>query len=208
MERVRREIKRIQKYRLEYYNSLLDVIERYVDEKPDITIETCKSVIEGVSKLVIASLKQEPLHVLDEHRDFRALFKQALSTLEDKDRSFDADLTKRLGSIVHYLAELRNQHGDISHGRASFKEQVNDADLSEMVIGMTDSLCTYMLRKLDVLTEDELRYDKNEAFNNYLDDLYPLDRKVMYSKALFEQEPETYAMYLGDYTLENNPEET
>ena len=205
MENLRREISKIKKYRLEYYDSLLDIVENYIDEKPDITIETCKSVIEGISKLVIHLLKQEPLSTLNSS-DVHNLFKEALSTLGENSEFLDSDLTKRLGSVVHYLGELRNDHGDISHGKASYKAQINDADLSEMVIGITDSLCTYMLKKLDQLT-DEIQYEGNEEFNNYLDELYPLDGKVMYSKALFEQEPETYEMQLGDYTLENNPEE-
>ena len=191
---------------MDYYDSLLDVVEAYIEEKPDITIETCKSIIEGISKLVIHLLKQEPLHTLNS-LDFQELFKKALSELMQDSKSFERDLTNRLGSTVHRLGELRNDHGDISHGRASVKEQINDADLSEMVIGVTDSICTYMLRKLDQLTDDELQYDENEEFNNYLDDLYPLDGKVRYSKALFEQEPQTYAMQFGDYTLEINPEE-
>ena len=205
MENLRREIRKIKKYRLEYYDSLLDIVENYVDEKPDITIETCKSVIEGISKLVIHLLKQEPLSTLNSS-DVHNLFKEALSVLEENNEFLDSDLAKRLGSVVHYIGELRNDHGDISHGKASYKAQINDADLSEMVIGITDSLCTYMLKKLDKLT-DEIQYEGNEEFNNYLDELYPLDGKVMYSKALFEQGPETYEMQLGDYTLENNLEE-
>jgi len=206
MEKLRKEIKRIKKHRLEYYDSLLDVAEAYSEEKPDITIETCKSLIEGISKLVIHLSTKEPLHRLNSW-DFQHLFKEALSELEKNSESFDSDLSNRLGSAVHYLGELRNQHGDISHGKASLKEQKNDADFSEMVIGITDSICTYMLRKLDQLIDDELQYDENDEFNNYLDELYPLDGKVRYSKALFEQEPETYKVQLGDYTLENNPEE-
>ena len=206
MEKLRREIKRIKKHRLEYYDSLLDVVEAYTEEKPDITIETCKSLIEGISKLVIHLSTKEPLHRL-KYWDFQHLFKEALSELEKNSESFDSHLSNRLGSAVHYLGELRNQHGDISHGKASLKEQVHDADFSEMVIGVTDSICTYMLRKLDQSTDDELQYDKNDEFNNYLDELYPLDGKVKYSKALFEQEPETYEVQLGDYILENNPEE-
>lgn len=206
MEKLRQEIKRIRKHKLEYYGSLLDVAEAYTEEKPDITIETCKSLIEGISKLVIHLSTKEPLHKLNSW-DFQHLFKEALSELEKNSEVFDSDLSNRFGSAVHYLGEMRNQHGDISHGKASLKEQINDADFSEMVIGITDSICTYMLRKLDQLTDDELQYDKNDEFNNYLNELYPLDGKVRYSKALFEQEPETYEVQLGDYNLENNLEE-
>ncbi len=206
MEKLRKEIKRIEKYRLEYYDSLLDIVEKYIDEKPDITIETCKSVIEGISKLAIHLLKQDPLHNLDSY-DFQKLFKEALYALESNSIFFESDLVKRWGTAVHRLGELRNEHGDISHGKSSFKKQINDADLSEMVIGITDSICTYMIRKLDQLTDSELRYDENDEFNVYLDDMYPLDGKVRYSKALFEQEHKTYKIQLGDYILENAPEE-
>ena len=119
MEKLRKEIKRIKKHKLEYYDSLLDVVETYIEEKPDITIETCKSVIEGISKLVIHLLKQEPLHKLDTSGNFQQLFKEALSELEKNREFFDSNLTNRLGSTVHYLGELRNQYGDISHGKAS-----------------------------------------------------------------------------------------
>ena len=197
MEKLRKEIKRIEKYRLKYYDSLLDIVEKYIDEKPDITIETCKSVIEGISKLAIHLLKQEPLHNLDSY-DFQRLFKEALYELESNSIFFESDLVKRWGTAVHRLGELRNEHGDISHGKASLKEQINDADLSEMVIGITDSICTYMIRKLDqqYRTDSELRYDVNDEFNVYLDDMYPLDGKVRYSRALFEQEPKTYEIQL------------
>lgn len=207
MENLRKEIRKIEGYKLEYYESLLDVVERYIDEKPDIAIETCKSILEGISKLVINKLTQEPLDRLDRRRDLQQLFKDALYKLVSGDESFNSDLTNRLGSVVHYLGELRNYHGDISHGRASVKEQVNDADLSKMVIGITDSIGTYMLSKLEQHTDDEIRYEENEEFNNDLDEFIPLSGNVKYSKALFEQEPETYRILLGDYDLENNPEE-
>ena len=149
---------------MDYYDCLFDVEEAYIEEKPDITIETCKSIIEGISKLVIHLLKQEPLHTLNS-LDLQELFKMALSELMQDSNSFERDLTNRLGSAVHRLGELRNDHGDISHGRASVKGQINDADLSELVIGVTDS------------------------------------------KALFEQEPQTYAMQFDDYFLKINSEE-
>ena len=209
MEKLRKEIKKLNRYRLEYYESLFDVVETYSEEKPDITIETCKSIIEGISKLILHVLKQEPLHKLEKSKDVQHLFKTALKELQNRSHnSFEGDLIKRLGSVVHRIGEIRNFHGDISHGKASFKEQVNDSDLSEMVIGITDSISTYMLRKLNqIVFDDEVEYEANQTFNESLDELHPLDGNVKYSKALFEQDPISYKEQLYDFTLEYDLEE-
>ena len=209
MEKLRKEIKRIKRYRLEYYESLFDVVETYTEEKPDITIETCKSIIEGISKLILHVLTQEPLHDLENSTDFQHLFKTALQEIQNRSHnSFEGDLTKRLGSVVHRIGEIRNNHGDISHGKASLKEQVNDSDLSEMVIGFTDSIGSYMLRKLDqIVVDDEVEFDANHAFNEWLDDLYTLEGNLKYSKALYEQDPISYKEQLGDFILDFDLEE-
>lgn len=206
MEKLKHEIHRIKRHNLEYYHSHLSLIEGYVDEKPDISIETCKALIEGISKLALFLLDQEPI---DSHKNAKVedLFKRALNTLQ-KGRGFsDVDMVRRLGSSVHYIGELRNSHGDIGHGRASLKEQVNDADFAELIIGVTDNLCTYMLRRLDQLSQKELQYEDNPEFNESLDRDNPLPGKMLFSRALFEQEFETYEIQLGDFILESNPEE-
>ena len=206
MEKLKHEISRVKRYNLEYYHSHLSLIESYIEEKPDISIETCKALIEGISILTLFLLKQEPLgsHNKDKFSD---LFKRALSELQ-KGRGFsDVEMVKRLGSVVYYLRDLRNDHCDIGHGRASLKEQVNDADFAELIIGITDNICTYMLRRLDQLSEKEVQYGDNPAFNEYLDEDNPMPGKMLYSKALFEQEFETYEILLGDYGLEEDQEE-
>lgn len=206
MEKLKHEIRKVKRYNLEYYHSHLSLIEGYIEEKPDISIETCKALIEGISILALHLLNQEPLN---SHQDnsFSELFKRALAELQ-KGRGFsDVDMVKRLGSVVHYLGEIRNSHCDVGHGRASLKDQVNDADFAEFIIGITDNLCTYMLRKLDQLSEKEVQYEDNPAFNDSLDEETPMPGKILYSKALFEQEFETYEIQLGDYMLEDNLEE-
>jgi hypothetical protein len=152
MEKLKHEIHRVKRYNLEYYHSHLTLIESYIEEKPDISIETCKALIEGISTLALHLLKQEPLN---SHKNgkFFDLFKRALSELQ-KGRGFsDVDMVRRLGSVVQYIGEIRNSHCDIGHGRASLKDQVNDADFAELIIGITDNICTYMLRRLDRLSE-------------------------------------------------------
>lgn len=206
MEKLKHEILRIKRHHLDYYQSHLDLVEGYIDEKPDISIETCKALIEGISKLSLHLLNQEPL---DSHNDekFQSLVKRALSELQ-KGRGFsDADLCRRLAGVVHYIGEVRNEHCDIGHGRASLKEQVNDADFADLIIGITDNVCSYMLRRLDGLAEKVTEYEDNPAFNAFLDEQNPLPGKILYSRALFNQEFETYEIELGDFLLEYNPED-
>ena len=206
MEKLKHEIQRIKRYRLEYYHSHLNLVEGYIDEKPDITIETCKSLIEGISKLSLHLLNQEPL---DSHNDekFQGIVKRALSELQ-KGRGFsDADLCKRLSGVVQYIGEVRNEHCDIGHGRASLKEQVNDAEFADLIVGITDNICTYMLRRLDRLVDKVTEYEDHPEFNDFLDEQNPLPGKTRYSRALFDQEFETYEIELGDFLLEFNPED-
>jgi hypothetical protein len=122
-------------------------------------------------------------------------------------RPVTADLCKRLSGVVHYIGEVRNEHCDIGHGRASLKDQVNDADFAELVVGITESICTYMLRRLDFLADKVIEYEDNPAFNAFLDEQHQLPGKILYSLALFNQERETYEMELADFLLESDPEE-
>ena len=206
MEKLKQEIKRIKRHRLDYYHSHLDLVEGYIDEKPDISIETCKALIEGISKLSLHLLNQEPL---DSHNDekFQALVKRALLELQ-KGRGFsDAEACRRMSGFVHYIGEVRNEHCDIGHGRASLKEQVNDAEFADLIVGITDNICTYMLRRLDRLADKVTEYGDHPEFNDFLDEQNPLPGKIRYSRALFDQEFETYEIELGDFLLEFNPEE-
>lgn len=205
MERLKSEIRRVRSRNLQYYNSHLDIVESYVEEKPDISIETCKALIEGISKLALHVLNGEEISS-PKSEDLQPLFKRALTELQ-KGRGFsDRDLCNRLGSVIHHIGEIRNAHGDISHGRASLQEQVNDADFADLVIGVTDSLCTYMLRRVDIGAVPVIEYEDYEDFNSELDEQNPLPGRVKYSKALYEQEPETYEVLLGDYNLEREEE--
>lgn len=206
MEKLKQEIKRIKRHRLDYYHSHLDLVEGYIDEKPDISIETCKALIEGIAKLSLHLLNQEPL---DSHKDekFQALVKRALLELQ-KGRGFsDAEACRRMSGFVHYIGEVRNEHCDIGHGRASLKEQVNDAEFADLIVGITDNICTYMLRRLDRLADKVTEYEDHPEFNDFLDEQNPLPGKIRYSRALFDQEFETYEIELGDFLLEFNPEE-
>jgi len=49
--------------------------------------------------------------------------------------------------------------------------------------------------------------DNPEFSWKFLDEQFPLDGRIRYSSAFFEQEPETYEVELGDYILDKEEEE-
>ena len=65
-----------------------------------------------------------------------------------------------------------------------------------------------MLRKLNQIDfDDEVEYYADQDFNEWLDEIHPLDGNLKYSKALYEQDPISYEEQLGDFFLENDLEE-
>ena len=212
MENLQNEVGKLNRHRLYKYQSHCDIIRHCVHEKLDISIESCKAILEGLSKLTIHLLTQEPISRLNSF-NFDQLFKLTLTEFDKKGGDqfyFHTDTVRRFGSAVGHLGEIGNHHGDISQGRASLKQQVSDADLTEMVAGITDHLGTYILRKLKRLeqlkTEDEDEYDANVDFNQYIDDSYPMEGDLSYSKALIDQDHVVYQQRLGNWLVSFNPE--
>lgn len=203
MDKLRHEILRINKFNVGYYNSLLDIIDNYKEEKPDITIETCKSLIEGISKLILHVVKQEPIQNLDKSNNLQDLFKSALFELDNKHEYFNDEFVKRTGSMIHVLGEIRNKQGDICHGRASVKEQINCEHFAEMVAGITEVLCVYILKKFDEISETVIKYEDYEQYNDWLDESvesFPI-LTASYSKVLFDYDKDFYNSNYTDVFL-------
>lgn len=213
MEQLRSQIIEITKSRPEigskYYEDLLDIINDHHGKKPDTSIETCKSLLEGISKLIIHKIKQEPLHVLDKSKDVKSLTKQALDALNDEMSYFDSDFIRSIVNIVRVLGEIRNNHSDIGHGRASIKKQLNTEDFSEMISGVTQSLSIYLLKKLDEILIDENHYDAEhmQPYNQWLDDNnldFPI-KGEKYSKLLFKYDRDLYNITYREEYQESIP---
>ncbi len=200
MNLLRSEIINITKFKpeigLNYYNDLLDIIDSHHNKKPDTSIETCKAIIEGISKLIIHKIKQEPIAVLDKSNNFKELVKRALNCLNEENDFFDTEFVRGITNLINILSENRNDHCDIGHGRASVKEQINCQDFSEMISGFTESISVYLLKKLDqvIIPNNAYESEQMQAFNMWLDDNC-LDFPILtekYSKVLYEYDRDMY----------------
>lgn len=189
---------------IEYYFSIIEIIEQNISSNPDVAIESCKSLFEGLSKFILKQLDKAYDKKTINKMDFQPLFKKALEKLADFSENIEIDFVKRANSLVHNLGDVRNKRGDISHGKLSPKEIFSDKEFSMLVVHLTDGLAFYILKNFfSVEYEEEIEYSDNESFNDYLDEINYIDG-ISYSKALFEQDNVAYIELLKEFLSEDD----
>jgi hypothetical protein len=188
---------------LRYYVPLIEKAERNEVQHPDICIECCASLFQGVSKTIVNRLDPPPDQKAFENSAIGWQVKRALQCLAASDGGItEIDFPRRVESLVQIVGELRNQRGDISHGRAVPKELQSDRSLARLVLDVTEPVIRYMLATYFALEPERTSippYDVSEKFNQQLDEETPLPGKLRFSRALYDQYPEDYVIRLKDY---------
>lgn len=183
-----------------YYIPIIEKAEENEIHHPDITIECCASLFQGISKTIVYRLDPPADKKQFENESIQRQVKAALKCLSASDDLFEAAFPTAAENMVRIVGELRNARGDISHGRVVPKELQSDRSLARLVLNVTESLLRYMLASYFALKPVDLEqvpYDDNADFNEYLDELNPLEGKPLYSRALYEQFYEDYLVQLG-----------
>lgn len=205
-----------------YYIPIIEKAERNQEPHPDIAVECCLSLIQGISKTIVLNLdKTADLQKLDNDRNecrVHNQFKRAVELLKANDTVYETAFTGSCSGLASTIAMLRNTRGDISHGRAVPKILQSDMELARLVMEITDSLLRYTLasffainlekqaRDLEEMekqtqedAENLIKYEDNREFNDLLDEEYPLDGKLLYSQALYELYYEDYEIRLQTF---------
>jgi len=184
---------------IDYYYSIIELIEKNLELNPDISIEGCKSLLEGLSKFIIKQIDSNSDSKQIDKMDFHGVFKLSIAKISNYCDFFEEDFVTRACSIIHLLGEIRNKRGDISHGKLSPKAYNSNVLFSTLVVQITDSLASYILICFSNLEfEKDLVYSDNELLNEWLDEQYP-ELTISYSKGLFEQDIEAYKQELFDF---------
>lgn len=204
-----------------YYLPLLSKARRNARKHPDICIEICKSTLEGMGKMIILGLDPAATKSDIDRRDADAIVKWAVNQLRQNDDVVETNFVTRATSLANALSALRNVRSDIGHGREAPKPEQSTEDFARLCMQMTDALACYMLSAyfriksrpqeskpdLDRAPDDnevdeaqesdepEIDYDASSEFNDFLDALFPLPGKLLYSEAL-------YRLYYEDYRIE------
>ena len=184
---------------IDYYNIIIEKIEENVNSNPDIAIESCKSLLEGISKFILKQIDAAYDPVAIDKIDFQPLVKHSMTKLALLNQDIEIDFINKANKLIVSIGEVRNKRGDISHGKLSPKELFSDTHFSNLVVNMTDNLMFYILNcfsNIQPLTEIE--YNDNPEFNDNLDSSNAFGI-LSYSKALFDQDIEAYKQELLAY---------
>ena len=175
---------------INYYYSIIEIIEINLEINPDISIESCKSLFEGLSKFILKHLDYNYDNKVIDNLDVHPLFKKSLRKISEYNDFMEEDFINRAAPIVHLLGEIRTKRGDISHGKLSPKTKTSDALFSQLAMQITDSIISYILYCFaEIEIQQDLKFEDNSNFNDWLDEENNFG-PLRYSRALFDQDIE------------------
>lgn len=159
---------------LEGYNTVIAKIEENINTNPDIAIESCKSLIEGLCKMALKLISQdyERSNSLRKQckNDFPFLIERTFN--EVFENNVEASLYILLGNVIYEhnkkevllkkakenlksnltktiikIAAIRHERGDISHGKIYPKDIESSTNLSKSIVSITDGICSYLIHE-------------------------------------------------------------
>lgn len=221
---------------IEGYLTLIDKIEENKSIHPDIAIETCKSLLEGLCLKGLSLLSDKYIN----NKSLRTKCKNDLKALTNT--VFDEVYTDYVESQVHEslanmvidisvaqkikdnakrkvkeqtieavakVSAIRNERGDISHGRDYPKTQESSIALSKSISSITDGICSFMIEQiaekylLKLKIQDRLIYEDLTDFNDWLDQMHHVSSiKVDFSRILYDNAYDKYEEYYYTEYLE------
>lgn len=193
----------IEKDDFTYYLGIIDKIEENIIDMPDISIESCKSIIEGISKKILKRLKISYIEKGGSADSPNKLLKNVLEELL-KYSNIDTEFVYTACSLTLRISQIRNERGDISHGKSAPKEVFSDQNLAEVSKHITEGILCYVLNiyfSTDWSCLDDIKYENNDQFNQFLDEENQLEN-ISYSKALYDQDIVAYKSKLSDFLSE------
>ncbi len=188
---------------------LLEQIEKQANSCGDTLIECTKSFLEAIAKNIIMKLrpyeKEKEIHLLDLGKLFKktkeALLEhsmiEAVMPISDLENFFSA-----LNQWIRFLGEMRNNIGEVSHGKILPKPYSLRLETAQIISSITDGFSYILISclvEIDISFMQAYDYTDYAEFNNYLDEQYELPNGLSYSKALYEQDYDAYSEELDNY---------
>lgn len=218
---------------LEGYLVIISKIETNTHINPDIAIESCKSLIEGLCLKALSLLSDKYISSkkVQSKCENSLPFLINISFDEVFTKFVEAKLTETLSKlvietateikffgiskerikkqaveVVGKISAIRNERGDISHGRSYPKTIESNIALAKSIVSITDGICSFMIHEIasqyELKLKEVSKFDYNQLsdFNDWLDEKHAiLSVKLDFSKLLYENAYDKYEEYYNEY---------
>ena len=177
-----------------------------VSARPDRCIENCKALFEGISRSIILRLDASTDRKQVEKIQFDDLVLRAINEVQKIETVSRSPLLSIM-PFIEMLRKIRNERGDVSHGRPAPKIDVSGRRLAEYILRMSETNLRYMLEvfydvqevKVEAAYAPPLLYEDNPDFNDWLDETNGPRGEFLYSLCLFHMYPMDYKNGLEDW---------
>ena len=189
-----------------YYLKHAKEIKNHEESHPDIAIECCTSLLQGLSKSICYRLDPTIDRKVFEKGTIEHQVKTAFKLIGSNSNVIEIALPQACSTVARLAGELRNTRGDISHGKSVPKEIQSDASLAKLALDVTEALSRYMLSHLILLTGPEIRYSDNDELNQRLDETGSPVGSTPYSLLLFRYDFDSYVFELDQFNADGEAE--
>jgi len=83
---------------IDYYQTIIQKIEENVESHPDISIESCKALLEGLSKFIWKQIDISYDALVADKMDFHPVVRQAMTKLADLNEDIELDFVNKYQS--------------------------------------------------------------------------------------------------------------
>ena len=183
----------------EYYVESAQRASDCLESSPDVAIECCLAIYQGVSKTIVSEL--DPARYDDKFKrgNFQNQVSIALRCLEGSGDAFEIEFPRAAINLVQSMAELRKERARVSHGQHVTQHYRSDTDLAQLIHSVSNALIRYMIGSYFSIKAPTVLYESNDEFNELLDETGEAIGSKRYSELVFEYDFDRYVEELENF---------
>lgn len=183
-------------------------IETFLEKDIILAIENCKSFIETICKTILSEQNAD----FEETDSLNKLIRSTLLTLRILNPNQISKFSSGMITVIQNLGELRNLHGDTSHGKKLAEMGLNKFEYisAQFLISAVECIACFLIEYYEhefpkKSQQNEPQYSDHQIFNDYFDDAFETvifgDYEFLPSEILFNLDLTAYLAekqkYLG-----------
>ncbi|WP_417240850.1 hypothetical protein [Celeribacter halophilus] len=169
----------------------------YDEYTPDALIDLSHSLNEGVAKnfRLLVDRGEDVRQIEGQSKTWKHWNAVRESLTSD---SIDAEFLKSLHAFFERVRNMRNKHGDLTHGHIGPKHYTSDRE-ARFIFDLSLAHSRYVLACAEDVESEQIPYEKFPEFNDYLDEQGERLGRTPYSRLVYDHDYDRYVYELEEF---------